>query len=123
MNLSIRFGDVLEADAEALVLAIDGAAHGMEGGVARQCGRRWPELWSEIESEVRHPVPLGKVYELLQRYPGEDLFSIYVENGSEGRVQLDFPNDTTRHCVELEQELRILLGAGMVRVEPMQESD
>jgi DNA polymerase-3 subunit alpha len=66
---------------------------------------------------------LGKVYELLQRYPGEDLFSIYVENGSEGRVQLDFPNDTTRHCVELEQELRVLLGAGMVRVEPMQESD
>jgi hypothetical protein len=46
------------------VLAIDGAVRGMEGDVARQFGRRWPTLWSEIESEVRYPVRLGKVYEV-----------------------------------------------------------
>ncbi|MGD8464986.1 MAG: DNA polymerase III subunit alpha [Anaerolineae bacterium] len=65
---------------------------------------------------------LGRVYDLLQSYPGEDRFSIYVENGIEGRVLLDFPNDTTGHCVELEQELHHMLGVGTVRVEPLDPS-
>lgn len=64
---------------------------------------------------------LGQVYDLLRRYPGQDRFSLYVENGSQGRIQLSFPNDTTGHCVELEQELRALLGAGTLRVEPLEE--
>ena len=64
---------------------------------------------------------LGKVYDLLRRYPGQDRFSLYVENGSQGRIQISFPNDTTGHCVELEQELRALLGAGTLRVEPLEE--
>jgi DNA polymerase III alpha subunit len=62
---------------------------------------------------------LGQIYDLLQSYPGDDQFSIYVENGSQGQMQIDFPNDTTRHCVELEQALRAALGAGTVRVEPL----
>jgi len=49
---------------------------------------------------------------------GEDRFSLYVENGGQGRLQIDFPNNTTRHSVELEQELRALLGAGSIRIEP-----
>jgi len=61
---------------------------------------------------------LGRVYELLQSHPGDDRFSLYVENGGRGRVQIDFPNDTTRHSLGLEQELRSLLGAGTIRVEP-----
>jgi DNA polymerase-3 subunit alpha len=64
---------------------------------------------------------LGKVYDLLQHYPGEDRFSLYVENGSQGRIQISFPNDTTGHCVELEQELRAMLGAGTVQVEPLEQ--
>ena len=60
---------------------------------------------------------LGQVYDLLQRYPGEDRFSLYVENGGQGRIQISFPNDTTGHCPELEQELRTLVGPGTVRVE------
>ncbi len=64
---------------------------------------------------------LGKVYDLLRRYPGQDRFSLYVENGNQGRIQISFPNDTTGHCVELEQELRALLGAGTLRVEPLEE--
>jgi DNA polymerase-3 subunit alpha len=62
---------------------------------------------------------LGQIYELLQRYPGEDHFSLYVENGGMGQVLIDFPNDTTKHCAELEQQLRSLLGGGAVRIEPI----
>ena len=62
---------------------------------------------------------LGQIYDLLRSYEGEDLFSLYVENGRLGRILIDFPNDTTRHCVELEQELRRLLGGGTIRVEPV----
>jgi DNA polymerase-3 subunit alpha len=66
---------------------------------------------------------LGQVYDLLQRYTGDDRFSLYVENGSQGRIQISFPNDTTGHCVRLEQELRMLVGAGTVRVEPLERAD
>jgi DNA polymerase-3 subunit alpha len=62
---------------------------------------------------------LGQVYELLQSHPGGDRFSLYVENGGRGRVQIDFPNDTTHHSLALEQELRSLLGAGTIRIEPV----
>jgi DNA polymerase-3 subunit alpha len=64
---------------------------------------------------------LGKVYDLLQQYPGEDRFSLYVENGSQGRIQISFPNDTTAHGLELEQKLREMLGAGTVKVEPLDQ--
>ncbi len=78
-----------------------------------------PALGSNMEAVIRR---LGRVYDLLRRYPGEDRFSLYVENGSEGRIQISFPNDTTGHCVELEQKLRVLVGAGMVRVERMEQA-
>jgi DNA polymerase-3 subunit alpha len=60
---------------------------------------------------------LGQIYALLQSYPGEDHFSLYVENGGMGQVLIDFPNDTTSHCAELDQKLRNLLGGGSVRIE------
>jgi hypothetical protein len=62
---------------------------------------------------------LGHVYDVLISYPGDDRFSLYVENGGRGRIQIQFPNDTTGHCIELEQKLRDLLGAGMLQVEPL----
>jgi hypothetical protein len=71
----------------------------------------------DMESVIKR---LGRVYDLLQRYPGEDRFSLYVENGHQGRIQISFPNDTTGHCIELEQELRILVGAGTVRIDPLE---
>jgi DNA polymerase-3 subunit alpha len=70
----------------------------------------------EMEQTIRR---LGKVYDLLQSYPGQDHFSLYVDNGALGRVQIEFPNDSTGHCVELEQKLRDMLGAGTVRIEPI----
>jgi DNA polymerase-3 subunit alpha len=59
---------------------------------------------------------LGQVYDLLQSYRGEDHFSLYVENGGQGQVQIDFPNDTTGYCAELEHKLRAMVET--VRVEP-----
>jgi DNA polymerase-3 subunit alpha len=59
---------------------------------------------------------IGEVYSLLQRYQGQDRFSLYV-TGEQGRVQLDFPNVTTGYCPPLEQKLIGMLGSGTVRVE------
>jgi DNA polymerase III alpha subunit len=62
---------------------------------------------------------LGLVYDLLQSYPGQDHFSLYVENGGQGQVLIDFPNDTTGHCAEMEQKLHELIGVGTIRIEPV----
>jgi DNA polymerase-3 subunit alpha len=59
---------------------------------------------------------LRSVYELVTSFQGQDTFSLSIPNG-QGRLQLDFPNATTRHCVELEQKLTEMLGATAVRVE------
>jgi len=58
---------------------------------------------------------LGQVHDLLQQYKGEDRFSLYLADERK-RVQLDFPNDATGYCLELEQALVQMLGAGAVRV-------
>jgi len=59
---------------------------------------------------------LGRVYELLRSYQGEDRFSFYVAEMNGGRVQLDFPNATTGYCLELEERLAEMLGEGAIRV-------
>jgi DNA polymerase III alpha subunit len=60
---------------------------------------------------------LRSVYELVTSYEGQDTFSLFIPNGQK-RLQLDFPNTRTRHCVELQQRLTEMLGATAVRVEP-----
>ena len=60
---------------------------------------------------------LGQVYDLLRSYEGQDRFSLYVDNGQGGLVQLDFPNATTGYCPALEQALIEMLGPETVRVE------
>lgn len=64
---------------------------------------------------------LGRIYELLKRFPGQDHFSLYVENGGKGRVQIDFPNDSTRYCQDLENRLRELVGTGTLQIEQVGE--
>jgi hypothetical protein len=56
------------------------------------------------------------VYEVVTSYQGNDTFSFLIPNG-QGRLELDFPNATTRHCVELQQKLTEMLGATAVRVD------
>lgn len=63
---------------------------------------------------------LKAIYQMLQEYPGRDRFSLYIPNGQK-RVQLDFPNDTTRDCVQLRQRLVTMLGAGAVRAEELRK--
>lgn len=58
---------------------------------------------------------LGQVYGLLTSYQGQDRFSLRIRNGK-GLVELDFPNNQTRHCVALLRALESLLGQGMVEV-------
>jgi DNA polymerase-3 subunit alpha len=60
---------------------------------------------------------LGRIYELLKSFQGHDHFSLYVENGGKGRVQIDFPNDSTGYCKDLENGLRELVGSGTLEIE------
>ena len=60
---------------------------------------------------------LRAVYDLVTHYRGEDTFSLFIPNGKR-HIELDFPNASTRHCVELQQKLVEMLGATAVRVQP-----
>ena len=55
---------------------------------------------------------LSELVELLSRFQGEDRFLIVVEAAGIARYQLDFPNNLTRICRELQQELVTRLGTG-----------
>lgn len=61
MALQIFNENLLTSRAQALILTIDGKAKGMEGNIARAYGRKYPEVWEEIECEVKYPSPLGSV--------------------------------------------------------------
>ena len=69
---------------------------------------------ADMEQTIRR---LGQVYDLLASYPGDDVFSLYVDNGGRGRIQIRFPNDSTGHCLELEKRLREMVGAAAIQIE------
>jgi hypothetical protein len=69
VSLKVIKGNVLDAQADALIIAIDGAKKGMEGNIARAFALRWPEIWTEIEDEILYPLPLGDVFDYE---PGSD---------------------------------------------------
>ncbi len=58
---------------------------------------------------------LRKLHGLLKSYPGKDRFTIVIEDDRHA-YNLEFPNDTTAHCAELERDLVSLVGEGNVRV-------
>jgi DNA polymerase-3 subunit alpha len=60
---------------------------------------------------------LAELVELLSKYTGEDHFEIVVEAIVGPRYQLDFPNNRTRICKELQRELTVRLGANGWKVE------
>jgi hypothetical protein len=57
----------------------------------------------------------SEVYALLQRHPGNDRFTLFVVHGG-NRVQIDFPNATTRLTADLAQSLTAMLGRDAVQV-------
>lgn len=63
MGLKVLHGNVIEAQADALIITIDGAKKGMEGNIARAFARKWPDIWSDIEEEIPYPLPLGEVFD------------------------------------------------------------
>ena len=60
---------------------------------------------------------LRQVHSLLVDHPGQDRFTIRLTGGANGSVELAFPNDTTRYCPELTQQLIAIVGPEAVRVE------
>ena len=60
---------------------------------------------------------LAGLVDLLSKYEGDDRFEIVVEANSHSRYQLDFPNNRTRICRELQAELTQRLGQGGWKVE------
>jgi DNA polymerase-3 subunit alpha len=62
---------------------------------------------------------IKNVYGILISHPGRDRFSFYVTE--DGRAHLiDFPNDSTRVCVEMLERLKKLLGSEDWRIEEIQ---
>ncbi len=62
---------------------------------------------------------MRRLHGLLTSYPGSDRFEFAVLDYDERSYQLRFPNDTTGFCPALERQLRDLLGAGMVAIQPL----
>lgn len=52
--------DILDVPADALILTLDGARPGMEGNIARQFAKRWPEDWPDMVRALRFPIPIGR---------------------------------------------------------------
>jgi DNA polymerase-3 subunit alpha len=67
--------------------------------------------------QVRDVRTLRKVHGLLVGHRGQDRFVIRLVGGTNGPVELAFPNDTTRYCPELAQELAAIVGMESVQVE------
>lgn len=60
MPLHVVHADLFSVKADALVLTIDGARRGLDGNLARQFARRYPDDWEDVEAQVRYPLPLGR---------------------------------------------------------------
>lgn len=59
---------------------------------------------------------LRRAHGLLTSYPGRDRFVFHIYEASR-RYHLEFPNNTTGFCNDLQRELVVLLGEGSVQVE------
>ena len=60
---------------------------------------------------------LSDLLDMLAKYEGEDRFVIIIEANATARYQLDFPNNHTRWCRELQVELTQKYGAGAWQIE------
>ena len=61
MSFRIMHGDVLHAEADALLLTLDGSKRGLEGNIARAFAKRFPDDWESIEGAVPFPIALGRI--------------------------------------------------------------
>jgi DNA polymerase-3 subunit alpha len=66
----------------------------------------------------RDTLRMRRVYGLLTTYHGVDRFAVFIFEGSR-RYHLEFPNDTTGFCPELDTQLRDLVGEANVQIESL----
>lgn len=59
MPLRVLQADLFSVKSEALLLTIDGARRSLEGNLARQFARLYPDDWEDVEAQARYPLPLG----------------------------------------------------------------
>lgn len=60
MGIEVITGDVLLSSTDALLMTVDGIKRGLEGNVARQFARQYPDDWQILQRELRYPIPLGR---------------------------------------------------------------
>ncbi|TET52151.1 MAG: hypothetical protein E3J64_05680, partial [Anaerolineales bacterium] len=60
---------------------------------------------------------LRRIHRLLIDHPGEDRFVIHLTASGAAPVELAFPNDSTRYCPELVNDLAALVGASSIQLE------
>jgi len=93
--------------------------------VARPAENRPPPRYQHLYITFRRTTDqekdkkrLAELYALLVGYQGEDRFS-FVVAGSNGKVQLDFPNVSTHYCPDLAHNLDRLVGSHAIRITPI----
>ncbi|MCY4537207.1 MAG: hypothetical protein OXE52_03155, partial [Chloroflexi bacterium] len=52
---------------------------------------------------------LSRIHNAMVKYPGKDRFVIVIQR-DEKSVPIRFPNLTTNHCAELQNELNVIEG-------------
>lgn len=73
---SVTDVDILDVEADALLLPIDGARRGLEGDIARQFARRWPEDWDDMLKALKFPIPLGRT--VAMPWEGDAPWRVYL---------------------------------------------
>lgn len=68
--------NILDVAADALLLTIDGSRAGMEGNIARQFAKRWPEDWADMARAIRFPIPNGRTVAL--RWEGDAPWKLFL---------------------------------------------
>lgn len=76
MSIQVLTGNALDSCSEALLITVDGTRRGMEGNLARQFERRWPDDWQDMQRNIPYPIPLG--YTVALDWDGDSPWSWYL---------------------------------------------
>jgi DNA polymerase-3 subunit alpha len=68
------------------------------------------------DEQAKDKQKLREIHDLLTAYDGSDRFVIRLTGGSNGGVELRFPNKATGYCPELQRELTALVGETAIQV-------
>ena len=60
MSLELICGNALEAEADALILTIDGTAKGLYGSIGQAFQRRWPRDFDGLVRKIEYPLSIGR---------------------------------------------------------------